>query len=491
MSKQTQTDLLNPEQPIPLRTMDLPAFPINELPVLVNEYIYDVAETTQTSVDMAAVASLAVISLCIQGKFMIEGKKNWIEPLNLYTLVVAPPAERKSAVVSLMSEPIKQYENAENERLAPDIERSKIEKQILLKRKKALESKAVNSRGAYSFEIQAIAEEISEFKEVKPCRLFCDDITPEKLSSILYDNNGRAAILSAEGGIFDILAGRYGNPNIDVFLKAHAGDSIRVDRQNRPSEYIKNPSLTTLIFTQPSVMSSIIENSAFQGRGLCARFLYSIPTSTVGKRKFGSSPIDEKITDYYRKIINLLLDYAPDEPRIISLSPEAYGLLSEFAEKIEPMLTNELSDISDWAGKLVGAVLRISGLLYVAECFPLYHTNELYVDEYTMQSAIIIGEYFLEHAKAAYQIMGADENMKSAEYILQKITQNKLQRTTKTELVRICRRFKSTEQMTEPLKILNDYNYLKEVEQEYSGAGRRPENIYVINPHIFKITTPA
>ena len=227
------------ESPVPFKSTNLPKFPVDALPAIVGDYVRAVAETTQTSPDMAAVASLAILALCLQGKFKIEAKKDWIEQLNLYTLIVAQPAERKSAVMSLMSTPIKKFENTENERLAPSIERSRMEKAVLLNRKKILESKYSKNNSHDMSEINDLADELSEFKEIKPCRLFCDDITPEKLTGIMSDNNGRAAILSAEGGIFDVLAGRYtsGNVNIDIFLKAHWGDSIRVDRQGRQSEY--------------------------------------------------------------------------------------------------------------------------------------------------------------------------------------------------------------------------------------------------------------
>jgi hypothetical protein len=472
------------ESPLPFINMDLPAFPVNELPVIIGNYVHAVAETTQTSPDMAAVASLAVLALCLQGKFRIEGKKDWQEPLNLYTLVVAPPAERKSAVMALMSEPVKQFENVENERLAPYVEKNKMEKAILQNRKKALESKLAKTPTAGNFELQLLAQELSEFKEIKPCRLFCDDITPEKLSGILSDNKGRTAILSTEGGIFDILAGRYsGSSNIDVFLKAHSGDSIRVDRQGRQSEYIRDPVMTTMIFLQPSVITSLITNATFHGRGLCARFLYSIPTSTVGNRRFESRTISETTAELYYNLIETLLKYETDNPKIIKLSEKSYQALKVFAEKIEPMLVDELADIADFAGKFVGAVLRIAGLLYIAEAVPL-SDDELSLSESFMQSAIVIGEYFLEHAKAAYQMMGADEELKNAEYILQKIVRNNIQQATKTELVRICRKFKSTEKLTEPLNILLNYNYLKEVEQVYNGIGRKPENIYLVNPKI-------
>jgi len=473
------------ETPVPFKNLDLPMFPVGELPVIVGDYVRAVAETTQTSPDMAAVASLAILALCLQGKFKIEGKKDWIEPLNLYTLIVAPPAERKSAVMAFMSEPVKLFENAENERLAPYITKNEMEKAILQNRKKILETKYSKNNSSDMSEINDLTDELNEFKEIKPCRLFCDDITPEKLSGVLFDNGGTTAILSTEGGIFDILAGRYisGNANIDVLLKAHSGDSVRVDRQGRRSEYIQNPALTSLIFTQPSVITSLMTNKTFHGRGLCARFLYSIPTSTVGNRKFESKPISKITAQRYFELIDALLKFKIDKPKIIILSQKSYETLKEFAEKIEPMLIEELSEIVDFAGKIVGSVLRIAGLLYIAEYLP-FTADEIILEENFMRNAIVIGEYFIEHARAAYQLMGADKNVKDAEYILQKIIKNNFSQSTKTNLLKICRKFKSIEEMTEPLKILIDYNYLKEAEQEYNGIGRKPENIFLVNPQI-------
>ena len=49
------------ETPIPFDAFDLPAFPADTLPPVVRDYVKAVAETTQTSVDMAAVASLAIL----------------------------------------------------------------------------------------------------------------------------------------------------------------------------------------------------------------------------------------------------------------------------------------------------------------------------------------------------------------------------------------------------------------------------------------------
>ena len=100
----------------PNKRYDLPVFPVDALPETVRRYVLAVAESTQTSVDMAAVEALGVVSLCSQGKYFIRGNADWAEPLNIYTVVILPPAERKSSVLSMMIRPVEEYEKEENTR---------------------------------------------------------------------------------------------------------------------------------------------------------------------------------------------------------------------------------------------------------------------------------------------------------------------------------------------------------------------------------------
>ena len=98
------------DTPIPFDEYDLPAFPVDALPEVIRRYVLAVAESTQTSVDMAAVEALGVVSLCSQGKYFIRGNADWAEPLNTYTVVILPPAERKSSVLSMMIRPVEVFE---------------------------------------------------------------------------------------------------------------------------------------------------------------------------------------------------------------------------------------------------------------------------------------------------------------------------------------------------------------------------------------------
>ncbi|MFH8753965.1 DUF3987 domain-containing protein [Streptomyces rimosus] len=68
------------------------------------------------------------------------------------------------------------------------------------------------------------------------------DDAPKVSATLLAEQGGRLAVMSAEGGIFDIIADRHsGTANMKVFLKGHAGDRLRVDRRIR-EKYADAPS---------------------------------------------------------------------------------------------------------------------------------------------------------------------------------------------------------------------------------------------------------
>jgi hypothetical protein len=243
--------------------------------------------------------------------------------------------------------------------------------------------------------------------------------------------------------------------------------------------------MTTLLFAQPNVIESIMSNGIFHGRGLCARFLYSLPNSTVGSRKFESRPIPDIISERYYNLINALLAVQNDSPQIISLSSRAYELLRDFANEIEPMLIDELADIADFAGKFVGATLRIAGLLYLSEQ-PPQANNELILPDSFMNSAIRIGKYYLEHAKAAYQLMGADEATAQCKYIFRQLSKTQPKIITVRDVMRLCQKFKTAETATVPITRLCEYGYLKEQPAEYNGTGRPQAKSWEINPTAYE-----
>ena len=478
------------DKPIPLEKPSLPPFPIDALPSTIKDYVVAVSESTQTPVDMSATASLGILALCVQGKFRVRGKADWTEPLNLFTVVIAEPSERKSAVINLMTKPVNAFEAEYNKRNAAAIETSKMNKRILERKQRTLEYKAAKGK-AEEGEIEKLAEKLATYKEKSPLRLYVDDVTTEKLTTVLSEGGGKAAIVSSEGGIFDMLSGLYSKTvNIDVMLKGHSGDCIRVDRVGRTSESIMNPALTVLLTVQPNVLSGLMENGTFRGRGLTSRFLFSMPESIVGTRKYRTEPIPKEITQQYSFLINdLLLEEQLPSSEEITLSPEADNLLESFSNEVESKLNDEYLEIADWAGKLVGAVLRIAGILCRASIIRgsdfLRDVEPLVVDEHIMQNAITIGRYFTEHSFSAFSLMGADFLTKQSLYILKTIKKNGLTEFTRRDIMRQCRAFKTTDEIQVVLNHLSECGYIALKETIDTNTKIRSSSlVYLVNPYV-------
>lgn len=478
-------------EPIPFSSYVKEQFPVDALPKAIADYVRAVAESTQTPLDMAGALSIAVLSTCLQGKFRIRGKSDWFEPLNTYVLVIAPPSERKSSVMKLMLKPLNDYEFQYNCRNASLVEGSKMQKRILERRQKAIEDQMAKGK-AQQEELDRIIQEITQFVEIKKMHLYVDDVTTEKLVSIISENNGHASLISSEGGIFDTLAGIYTkNVNIDVMLKGYSGDPIRVDRIGRESECINNPTLTVLLMAQPNVVSALLSNGTFRGRGLTARFLYCMPDSFVGSRKYYSEPIKNEIYYGYEKaIINLLEDDYTKKPETITLSPEADRLLAAFADEIEPKLVKEYAEIADWVGKLIGNTLRISALLCRADSYRghdfLDVPDKLMVNSEIMSNAIRIGRYFLNHAQAAYSVLPEDAISKQANTILTMIREKKFTRFDRRDAMRNCRSFKTAAEIQPILDLLDDYGYIMRLPEKNKGIGRPPLPKYAVNPKVLE-----
>ena len=80
---------------------------------------------------------------------------------------------------------------------------------------------------------------------------------------MLSEQGGRIVSASPEGGVFDLMAGKYSKnsmPQFGVYLMGHAGDDLITDRISRESVRVEKPALTCayacLLYTSPSPRDS-------------------------------------------------------------------------------------------------------------------------------------------------------------------------------------------------------------------------------------------
>ena len=274
----------DPPVPLGARSASLPGFPVGIFPPWLRDEITALTEFAQVPVDLPAVISLSVLAAAAGGRAVIEIRGSWREPLNLYTLAALPPGSRKSAVFAELTGPLLSTEQAMAGEARARITEAETQRAIADRR--SAHAREVAGRAgddqktADAIDAAQLAEAITV--PVMP-RLIADDVTPEAAATLLAEQGGRLAVLSAEGGCFATLSGRYSStPNLEVFLKGHSGDMLRVDRKGRPPEHIANPALTLGLAVQPQTLRDIASMPGFRGRGLLARILYSLPPNTVG-----------------------------------------------------------------------------------------------------------------------------------------------------------------------------------------------------------------
>lgn len=331
-------------------------------------------------------------------------------------------------------------------------------------------------------ELRQLQEQLEETPELKPVRFFADDCSSEALTSLMASNNGVFSVISTEGGIFDIMAGRYSNKsNIDVWLKGHCGDAIYVDRMTREAECIMHPALSAILSIQPSVLDEIMSNTTMTGRGLIARFLYASPPSRIGSRVFRTQPIPPEITAAYRSLIFRLMALPiAGDAQTVHLSEKAFDLMADYFQEHEKFLVGEGQAISDWASKYIGAVLRIAGLLHCADM----EDDKAEVTASTMSKAIQIGKYFLAHSTYAYSMMGTDLSIQKAKFVLAKLKKKNVSVIKRSELFQMCRGkfFKKTEEIFPTLELLEGHGYIRLEEPERQSVGRPADVKIIVNP---------
>lgn len=473
-----------PFKPLKPSADSLPPFPIDCLPSRLRSYVEAVAIHTQTPMDMAAGAALGVLAACLQGKVKVEGNIGHYEQTSLYIFLIAPPGSRKSAVIHAMTAAIEDYEQKYNEGNKTAMRRNKQERESLQRDINRLTRQLeVKYDTLTELELQHTQDKLAELPEIKPLQIFTDDCTSESMIRLLRDNHGRMSLISAEGGAFDNIVGRYTKkPNLDVWLKGICGDTIRVDRINREPDYIRNPALSMIISAQPGVLSELMQSSLLDGRGFLARLFYiNIPSAAMPK-SFRSAPIPATIREDYDHLIFHLLDLSENEPITLHLAPEAINQMDELCHSVEAYLRNEHRDMREWGGKYIGLVLRTAGLLHIAA------DGAGDIQTKTVENAIRIGSYAFHHALYAYSILGADETVEKALHVVTKLRKLSVTSISRSDLYQKCRGrfFRDAKEMEPALNLLEQHGYIWLDVPAYSGMGRPSVGTIYVNPAALK-----
>lgn len=484
---------------VSLEEPSLPRFPTHVLPKVLRTWVEAESHATQTPADLAGLLTLAVCSATIARRVEVEPRRGWREPVNLFVAVLLEPANRKSAVFADAMRPLRELEAEFIEDARPAIARGQSERRQDEARLRKIEKQAID-KPDNDARMQAahLAEELAEQAEPVLPRLIVDDVTSEKLGIMLAEQGGRIASMSAEGGVFDLMAGRYsknGRTDFDTYLKGHSGDDLITDRVTRESVCVSRPALTCAYAMQPAVIKGLSQDQAFRGRGLLARFLYAAPASWIGQRLIAPAPVPEDTKEAYREAVRELGRHSENigsASGVVSLklSSDALSLFQTWEAEAEVMLGDggSMEWMRDWGGKLAGATLRLAAVLHCVE-----HGLDGRIKDATIRAAIEIARYLIPHAEAVLNMMqvNAGSVNEDAAYVLRWIKRHDRRTFTKRDAQQHGkRRFPVADDIEPALAELVPRGYIRHVPLDAPGPGRRRSPTYEVNPAIFQNTRP-
>jgi hypothetical protein len=180
---------------------------------------------------------------------------------------------------------------------------------------------------------------------------------------------------------------------------------------------------------------------------------------------------------------------AGQDPTVLTLDPAARELLLGFEQDLEPRLaagSGDLAQLAGWAAKLAGATCRLAGLLHLAEHLRGGWARPIGAD--TLAGALRLAGYLVEHARAVFDLMGADLRLDDARWLLDWIS-----RTGRTQFSRRDAhvaaprgRFPKATDLDPVLRLLEEHGWLRRLDPEPSrdprGRGRPASPRFLVNP---------
>ncbi|MBP1533693.1 MAG: DUF3987 domain-containing protein [Ruminococcus sp.] len=465
----------------------LPKLTDSCLPPKLWEYLQAVAKYVQVAPEMCVLPLLSVLSMCVQGKAVISYPANaHTEPLNLYTMTIAAPGERKSGCFKEFMNPVVRYQREYNQsrRLAV---RNYQTKKVFLERQR---DNAMKGQKADLKKAQEFDKQLAELEEVHELRLVVEDVTPEALAAELAGQGERTGILDDEGTAFDTLSGIYssGQVNINIFLKAYDGAPYTIARRTSPDIELVNPLLTMGLMVQPAHYAEAMSNKQFSGRGFIHRFMFAFPEPMTGHLKFESPNIDLNLQTMYHDLVRslLVIPYPKDKLPVIFHSREARLLFEDYFEHLQREMQQggRFENMKEWANKQFARALRVAGIFHMAE-------HKGYIADKPLSgenAAYAIALALWEEQQAFHALSGEgteSETVRNAKLILEKLKGLEVSEITKGELLSKAVQNFNANDLQEPLELLADLNYIRIIEQR-NGQKGRPKVMICINPNIKK-----
>jgi len=367
-------------EPRPIaRHFDAQDYPLEALPELLRAAVSEVRDYMQAPVPLIANCALSALSLVCQPHYDIRRDERLVSPVSLYFLTIAESGDRKSSVDAFFIAPVREWQKAKAEELAPD----------MMKYQAALAAWE-NERDGIHVAIRRAAEKsnppadlrsrLEDHQTRKPKApripaLALTDETPESLAWRLHTLWPAAGLISSEAGI--VFGGHGMSPDtvmryLSILNVLWDGGEHSVGRKTSESYTLRGARFTAGLALQEATLMNFLarHGSLARGIGFFARFLIAWPRTTQGTRYYkrpGPMPAIEAYQHRIRGLLALKTPMQPDgtlAPKPVAFSPDAQAAWTSFHDEIERELSDagSFSEVRDVAAKAAENAARLAAL---------------------------------------------------------------------------------------------------------------------------------
>ena len=465
-----------------------------------------VAETIQAPPDAVAPLALALVSVGTSRALEIELSPQWRETAPLWFAVLQEPGERKSALLSLLSRPLHDWQ--ENERaylrhaLAAHNERRKLTEARLAGIRQKLSRATGPDVEKLEHEALALSVQFENLPALSAPELVTSDATPEALRDLMGRNGEKVALVSAEVDAGQLMGTRYakgGGANLDLLLKSFTGDPSPCHRIGKDIP-LARPALALALCVQPAAVAEVLRDAYAKDRGLVPRLCVVSPVSRMGARSLHPDAVPPALLQWWGDTLRRLLDLrwpgrvilTPDgptrhegPPHLMRLTPDAVAAFDVLRLDLESRIGEggDLRPVCGFVSKLPGVVARVA-LAFQAMQDPAAE----FITGQTMRAACEWAPVLLAHFRAVLGDAAEGDDVKLARRLLAAIKRHALAELSARDAHRLLDTGTglTADDVRQGLDVLLDGEWLRELPAPLadlrSNGGRPPSQRYQVNP---------
>lgn len=438
-------------------------FPVDALPEPFCQYVNGVSKCLPCDPAMVITPLLSAVAGVIGNSNRIQLRSDWEEPSVIWATHLADSGSMKSPATDNAVAPVQELQQQAFQEYGQELQEYKEQLRLL---------KANKGEGGESPPDKPICK-----------RFIVTDTTVEALVERLQENPRGLLLASDELAAWLLAMNQYkGGRGADVqhWLSMHGARPLTFDRKGQEPTYVSLAAVSVCGPMPPEVFKRVMAREHTEN-GMLPRLLVTMPPKI--RKRWGVPPSDPNIFRSVKGVFRALADLEPenDHPRRVTLGKEAEELFASWydehaarQEEADPLLASAYSKLEAYAGRFA--------LVFHLVRYVQGDTGEE-VDAESMQSALVIADWFVYETTRVYTILQADHETQRALAVADLV--RKLGGSASArDLMRHANRYKTAEEATEDLDLLSKRKWGEWVNSQ--GKRGRPSRLMRLIDNIDK-----